>query len=520
VRTCIENATMPTEEAPGEASPENQDNQLDTVIQKLATLSSLQYDRVRKEEAKALGVRPGTLDAAVKAVRKGEVDDELPFEVVEPWSESINPSSLLTAIASTIRRFIVCTQEVAQAAALWIALTWFIDKVQVAPLALITAPEKRCGKTLLLNLMGKLSARAITASSISPAALFRTIEAWAPTLFIDEADAFLKDNEELRGVLNSGHTRDSAYVIRCVGDNSTPTKFSTWGAKAISGIGHVADTLMDRAIVLELRRKLPHEKVERIRYAEPTLFDDLRAKLARFAEDYGEQVHQSRPLLPDRLNDRAQDNWEPLLQIAAVAGNEWLRIGTVAAMNFSGNDTSTQTIGTELLVDIQEIFDVKRIDRISTTDLIESLCTDDEKPWATYNRGKSISPRQIANKLKGYGIQSKPIRIGKDVVKGYAQNQFDDAFSRYITLGKNSLSDSSFLSVTELQPALILDFRDFSSVTEPNNVTDKNLWKPASLLNCNRVTDRKPFCDKKNFFQAKRASETDPKQDDLREVTL
>jgi len=305
-----------------------------------------------------------------------------------------------------------------------------------------------------------------------------------------------------------------------VGDNSTPTKFSTWGAKAISGIGHVADTLMDRAIVLELRRKLPHEKVERIRYAEPTLFDDLRAKLARFAEDYGEQVHQSRPLLPDRLNDRAQDNWEPLLQIAAVAGDEWLRIGTAAAMNFSGSDTSTQTIGTELLVDIQEIFDVKRIDRISTTDLIESLCTDDEKPWATYNRGKSISPRQIANKLKGYGIQSKPIRIGKDVVKGYAQNQFDDAFSRYITLGKNSSSNSSFLSVTELQPASILDLRDFSSVTEPNNVTDENLWKPSSLLNCNRVTDRKPFCDKKNFFQAKRASETDPKQDDLREVTL
>jgi putative DNA primase/helicase len=139
-------------------------------------------------------------------------------------------------------------------------MTWFIDVIQVAPLAVITAPEKRCGKSLLLSLFGQLVARPITASNISPAALFRSIDAWNPTLLIDEADAFMKDNEELRGLLNSGHTRDSAYVIRIVGEKFTPTKFNTWGAKALAGIGHVADTLMDRAVILELRRKLPHEK--------------------------------------------------------------------------------------------------------------------------------------------------------------------------------------------------------------------------------------------------------------------
>ena len=191
----------------------------------------------------------------------------MPFVQTDPWPEPVNPAQLLTDIAATIQRFIVCDEEVSHAVALWVAMTWFIDVVQVAPMAVITAPEKRCGKTLLLSLLGRLSARAITASSISPAALFRTIDAWQPTLLIDEADAFMKDNEELRGLLNSGHTRDSAYVIRTVGENFTPTKFNTWGAKALAGIGHVADTLMDRAVILELRRKLPHEKVERIRNA-------------------------------------------------------------------------------------------------------------------------------------------------------------------------------------------------------------------------------------------------------------
>lgn len=97
------------------------------------------------------------------------------------------------------------------------------------------------------------------ASNITAAALFRSIEMWSPTLLIDEADAFLKDNEDMRGLLNAGHTRTTAYTVRTVGDDHTPKRFNLWGAKAISGIGKLADTIMDRAIVLELRRKLDCE---------------------------------------------------------------------------------------------------------------------------------------------------------------------------------------------------------------------------------------------------------------------
>lgn len=331
VAACIEAATVPADEIPSVAESSSPDYQFDTVIQRLSKLSPLQYYQVRKQEAKALRVRPVTQDAVVRDARKGPAAEELPFTEIEPWPEAVAPAQLLTDIAATVRRFIVCDRDTAHAVALWAAMTWFIEVVQVAPLAVITAPEKRCGKSQLLFLLGRLAARAITTSSISPAALYRTIDAWCPTLLIDEADAFMRDNEELRGILNSGHTRESVYVIRTVGDSFTPTKFNTWGAKALAGIGHVADTLMDRAVILELRRKLPHEKVERIRYAEPGLFDDLRSKLARFAEDYSDQVRQARPPLPHSLNDRAQDNWEPLMAIAMAAGNEWFQLGTTAA---------------------------------------------------------------------------------------------------------------------------------------------------------------------------------------------
>ena len=76
---------------------------------------------------------------------------------------------------------------------------------------------KRCGKTLLLIVLGALVPRRLFASNVTPAVLFRTIEKYRPTLLIDEADTFIRENDELRGVLNSGHTRTTAVVIRAVG---------------------------------------------------------------------------------------------------------------------------------------------------------------------------------------------------------------------------------------------------------------------------------------------------------------
>lgn len=405
----------------------------EATIQHLAAFDPLKYDRQRKEVADSLGVRATTLDKMVQAIQKGEeANSGLVFNDPEPWPDPVNGADLLTEIAATVKRFIICQPETAQAVALWVSMTWYMDVVQVAPLAVITAPEKRCGKSQLLFLLGRMVYRPLTASNISTAALFRTIDAWRPTMLVDEADSFMKENEDMRGLLNSGHTRDGAYIIRVVGDDHEPKRFNTWGAKALAGIGRIADTLMDRAIILELRRKLPHENVDRLRYAEPDLFQTLREKLCRFAEDHQENVRLARPDLPEQLNDRAQDNWEPLLAIADIAGGQWPSLARAAALKLSGATDSTLTIGVELLSDIREIFETERVDRISTAQLIVNLCRDEEKPWATYNRGLPIKPRQIANRLSGYGIKSNTIRIGTYTAKGYRMVQFTDTFSRYL----------------------------------------------------------------------------------------
>jgi 5S rRNA maturation endonuclease (ribonuclease M5) len=422
-------------------------NESETISQ-LATFSPFKYDRKRIAIAKSMGIRPATLDNIVKAEKAVVQEASTPFITVEPWHEPIQPANLLTDIFNTIKRFIVCQDETATAATLWAAMTWFIDAIQVAPLAVITAPEKRCGKSQMLFLLSRLVNRPLVASNITSAALFRAIDAWQPTLLIDEADTFMRENEELRGLINCGHTRESAFTIRVVGDDHTPKQFFVWGAKALASIGKLPATLMDRSITLELRRKRPEETIERLRHAEPELFRVLAKKLARFAQDHFDTVRNAKPLLPDTLNDRAQDNWEPLLAIAEIAGEKWQQLARTAAIKLSDEAEQPRSIGVELLTDIYEIIETLRTDRISSADLITALCKDDEKSWSTYNRGHPITPRQISNRLREFGIMSQTIRVGTSTAKGYLFLQFADAFNRYVHP----------LSVTASQPALYNDF--------------------------------------------------------------
>lgn len=424
----------------------------DEVIEGLAILSPIEYDRVRVSKAKELKVRPATLDMMVKQVRAGKHESESPFHDVEPWHEAISPAELLDDITGTIQKFIVFDKHQAQAAALWVSACWFVDVIQCAPIALINAPERACGKTQLLTVLAKLAPRTAQASGISPSVLFRMIETYHPTLFIDEVETILKDNEDLRGLINAGHTRDSAKVWRSVakGDDFEPKCFSVWGMKAVAGINAIklADTVTSRSIVFELRRKRAEENVTRLRHVDAGLFDDLAAKLARFADDYLIDVQQSRPLLPDELSDRDQDNWEPLLQIASVAGGHWPDTAVRSALKLSGASHNTQSTGNELLADIKAIFEAEGVLKITSVKLIEELCKDEEAPWATYNRGKPLSPRQLSSKLKDYGIASKDMRfLYEGVKKGYELEQFVDAFIRYLT----HPSENSHLSATTLQ---------------------------------------------------------------------
>ncbi|MEL0027748.1 MAG: DUF3631 domain-containing protein, partial [Perlucidibaca sp.] len=415
----------------------------EAMIARLAGLSDLAYYRVRKTSAEALGITIGDLDKLVTKERKrqaaeaeatSEGGSSVLFDEVEPWPEPVDGSVLLDELVATIRRFVICERHTADAAALWLAFTWLIDAVSVAPIANITAPLPNCGKSTMLDLFEKLTFRPLKVDNISPAALFRSVEKWRPTLLIDEVDAFLKDNEDARGILNSGHKRNG-FVLRVVGDDHEPRRFSTWGAKALCGIGAIASTLQSRSVRLELRRKLPGESVGNLRHIEGALIERLQRQLMRFAEDSAAAVRAARPTPAQGLSNRAQDNWEPLLAIADVAGGDWPDRARRAAQAIVGVEASHDApdVNTELLADIRTAFARLRVDRVASADLLHAICEDEDAPWSTWNRGKPMSPRQLSTRLGEFGIVPGTIRLANGTTpKGYYLEKFRDAFARYL----------------------------------------------------------------------------------------
>lgn len=410
------------------------------------------------------------------------------FEEVEASAEAVDGAELLDEIVLAISQYVIADKETIRAAALWVTFTWLTDVVQVAPIANITAPEKRCGKTVMLSALGKLAYRPMQASDIATAALFRSIELWSPTLLIDEVDAFLRDNEEARGILNAGFTRDSAFVIRCVGDDHIPTKFRVWGGKALCGIGKIADTLADRSIPLRLRRKNPGETTGHLRHSDEAVWERLRSRIARFAEDNAIGICAARPAMIQGLNDRANDCWEPLLAIAEAAGGDWPRMARQAAVVLHGLEGESPSVGVELLTDIKAIFDKKQATRMFSSHLLDELVADDEAPWATWNRGKAMAPRQLKTKLSEFGITSKQVRIGYESGKmGYERSDFVEAWGRYLS------HEHPPKTSTPLQPTEHKGCSDIGTSTQGKGVEVENTLQATDYKGCSGVEEKPPL---------------------------
>jgi hypothetical protein len=322
-------------------------------ITELAALAPLDYAKRRKGAAEAIGIGVGELDAIVAKAR-GEASgaSRLPSRwEIERWDEAVDAAALLAELRDTFAQHVILPEHGAAAMALWTLHAWALDAADVSPFLVFSAPEMRCGKSTALALLFRTCPRTTFASNISPAAVFRFIEAYRPTLIIDEADSFVRGSEELRGILNSGHTRDTAFIVRCEGEDHAPKEFSTWAPKAVALIGKLPGTIQDRAIVVPMQRKKPGERVTKLRGREDAdRFLVLRRKASRWAEDSLEVLRMARPALPEALNDRAQDHWEPLLAIADLAGGDWPKVARDAALTLSGDaETGASSLSTQLL---------------------------------------------------------------------------------------------------------------------------------------------------------------------------
>jgi hypothetical protein len=412
--------------------------EFDAEIKRLASLSSIQYEQVRKSAALRFGVRTSILDKLVENERIPVIRDKqggkISFSELEPWPDAIDGVELLNSIADAIRLYVVLSDHARDTTALWVLHCYLLNRFSVSPRLAVNSPVRGCGKTTLLDVLGRLVLKPLSSANVSTSVIFRVVEAFQPTLLIDEGDAFLRDNDELRGILNSGHRKGGA-VLRNVGDEHEPRSFSTYAACAVALIGRLPETLHDRSVVIDLKRRLPKETIRTFRSDKADHLDVLARQAVRWCKDNEDKIADADPAMPNDIFNREADNWRGLIAIADTVGGKWPERarGALEQSHIQSEEPSELVL---LLSDIKNIFTERNTDRLPSGILVNHLSWIEGHPWTEYRYGKPITQHQLAAVLKSVQITPQTIRVdSKTTLKGYLKHQFADAFDRYVLEG-------------------------------------------------------------------------------------
>jgi putative DNA primase/helicase len=415
-------------------------------VARLAKLAPHEYDRVRKAEAKRLRAQLKTLDADVAAARApaASAGDDFVAAVMEslnlvdhePWPKPVDGVELFNAVAEVIGRYTYMHQGSIYAAALWTIFTHCRAAFAFSPRLAITAPERECGKSTLMEVLAMMAWRACLIGDPTGPVLFRTIEAVFPTLFVDEADMGMEDRKDLLAILNMGW-RKGWRVLRNieVRGRHVPTGFNTFTPVAVAKIGKIKGPFGSRCIPIVMH-KAPHLVPDLPLEGTPErdAVHDVGRKIAKWASDHIDELRGADPFMPDGMKNRLRNNWRPLFAIAEALG---VREGAAEAyaelVSGAAKTLDDDADGTRLLRACYVVFRDQTSDRLASKLLAEELAKDELSPWAEYGRDrKPITQVQLAAALAVYDIGPKKLRFGDRSLQGYERAAFKGAWREFL----------------------------------------------------------------------------------------
>jgi hypothetical protein len=357
---------------------------------------------------------------------------------------SVDGAELLDELHAAVTRYVVFpSSEAANAAVLWIAASHAQPAWEHAPRLAAVSPLKRCGKSRLLDVVAETAHRPLITVNATIAAVARSVDGEdPPVLLVDEADAIFgsrrqaENNEDLRGLLNAGHQRNRPMLRWDITSRSLD-ELQTFAMAMLASIGDLPDTIMDRAVVIRMRRRSRGERVApyRTRRDAPPL-NELRDRLNVWARGHLEDLEAATPEMP--LEDREADTYEPLIAVADLAGGAWPARARKAAevLTAAERDADTDTsLTVRLLADLRQVFGEGE-ERLATTTLIDRLVKVDEAPWADLD-GKRLDARALANRLRPYGVRPKVIRVSDKTPRGYERADLREQWDRYLPAVRN-----------------------------------------------------------------------------------
>ena len=363
-----------------------------------------------------------------------------PAPDLKAWAERkklrADLNDYLIAVEGFLTRYVAFPSEHEQVViALWVAHAHLVDEFETSQILAITSAEMRSGKTRVLDCLELLVPRPLRMVTPSEAVVYTALaERPRPTLLLDEADAVFSKAmteryEGVRAILNAGNRKGTPVLrVAWVGKprHREVEYLDVYGPKALAGIGKLPTTVADRAIPIRMKRRAPLEQVTRFRERQAR----SEASAIRFPVTDVPVVPDLGVTVPEQLNDRAADAWEPLVAIAEAAGEHWAARARLAAVALSGAEDYELSVGIRLLADIRDAFDEQGSDHLPTASLLDLLHEMEDAPWGDWY-GKPLSARSLAKLLEPYRVRPLQRRIRGQPQRGYWRSEFEDAWARY-----------------------------------------------------------------------------------------
>jgi hypothetical protein len=270
--------------------------------------------------------------------------------------------------------------------------------------------------------------------------LYRAVEQYRPTLLVDECQWLTRRQSEsaeaLRDLLCAGVER-SATVLRIGGpDRDRLQRFHVYSPKVLAHIGEPDDVLADRSILIRMERKQAGEPVSpwRSRVVEAEA-NDLARQLRRWADDHASTLADISDALDgfSGVNDRAAEMWAPLQAVVIAADTGRVPELQAAARALTPQDTDRESAGVQLLAALRSIFDAAGADFLATDTVLEKLHGRQDEPWATWSRGKPMTPHGLSAQLRRFKV--KPAHSPNKTARGYFRDHLSPAWGRYLGEG-------------------------------------------------------------------------------------
>jgi hypothetical protein len=385
----------------------------------------------------------GRHPAEEEAGEKSEPADVQPAGV----KEEIPDAELLDRTEEYIRCYVVLPENAYLPASLWAVATHAVQEFETFPYIAAVSAAKRSGKTRFAEVLETIVRKPWRGTAPSPAAVYRYLED-APTLLLDETEPLNAKNKSemtqiLLSVLNVGY-RKGATVLKCDGTEHKPRRFPVYGPKLFAGIGRLPDTLMDRSIVVHMKRRTKSQKIGR--FLQARVLREVRPlhdAIVRFVQKHRSLIEESYQVVVDQdldyLGDRDAEMWMPLFALCAVLSSGRLGELRKCAETLSGSkteDDEDDSYSLGLLKDIREVWpgenglfsESAKSDKCETAVLIEKLKALEESPWAEHQ----LTPRKLARILRPFDVLPRQVWVNERNAKGYIWTDFKDVFDRYL----------------------------------------------------------------------------------------